>query len=111
MKNTGAILVMVTCSSTREAGKIKKQLLGKKRSACVNILPGIKSFFWWKDKIDSCSEVLLLVKTKKNLLKEVITLVKRIHSYEVPEIIALPIIGGNKDYLNWIDESASPPER
>lgn len=105
MKNAGTILIMVACSSTGEAGKIKKQLLEKKRSACVNILPGMKSSFWWKDKIDSCPEVLLLVKTKKNLLKEVIALVKRIHSYEVPEIIALPIIGGNKDYLDWIDGS------
>jgi len=105
MKGSEPIVVMITCSSKREAGEIKKALLEKKQSACVNILPGMKSSFWWKDKIDSCSEVLLLVKTKKNLLKEVITLVKKIHTYEVPEIIALPIIGGNKDYLKWIERT------
>lgn len=101
---TDSIVVMITCSSKREAGKIKKVLLEKRKVACVNIIPKVDSFFWWKGKIDSSLEVLLLAKTKKNMIKEIITLVKKIHSYEVPEIIALPIIGGNRDYLNWIEK-------
>lgn len=100
---TDSIVVMITCSSKREANKIKKVLLEERKVACVNLIPGVDSFFWWKGKIDSSLEVLLLAKTKKKMLKEIITLVKRIHSYEVPEIIALPIIGGNKNYLKWIE--------
>jgi len=101
---TDSIVVMITCSSKREANKVKKVLLEKRKVACVNIIPKVDSFFWWKGKIDSSLEVLLLAKTKKNMIKEIITLVKKIHSYEVPEIIALPIIGGNRDYLNWIEK-------
>ena len=101
---TDSIVVMITCSSKREANKVKKVLLEKRLAACVNIIPKVDSSFWWKGKIDSSLEVLLLAKTKKKMLKGIITLVKKIHSYEVPEIIALPIVGGNKDYLNWIEK-------
>lgn len=101
---TDSIVVMITCSSKREANKVKKVLLEKRKAACVNIISSIDSSFWWKGKINSSLEVLLLAKTKKKMLKKIVTLVKKIHSYEVPEIIALPIIGGNRDYLNWIEK-------
>ncbi len=101
---TDSIVVMIACSSKREAARIKEVLLEKRKVACVNIIPKVDSFFWWKGKIDSSLEVLLLAKTKKKMLKGIITLVKKIHSYEVPEIIALPITGGNRDYLSWIGE-------
>jgi periplasmic divalent cation tolerance protein len=65
---------------------------------------GISSLFWWQDKLDSSQESLLIVKTKASLLNQIVTLVKEFHSYEVPEIIVLPIIGGNQDYLEWIDK-------
>lgn len=109
MEKRNNIVIIITCSSEKEARKIRKALLEKRKVACVNIIPKIESFFWWKGKIDSCPEVLLLAKTKKSLLKEIITLVKKIHSYEVPEIIALPISGGNKDYLNWIENTVKSP--
>ncbi len=105
MKNSDTIIVMITCFSKREALKIKKTLLKERKVACVNIIPKVDSFFWWKGKIDSAHEVLLLAKTKKNLFKKIVTLVKKIHKYEVPEIIALPIVEGNKDYLKWIGET------
>jgi len=111
MKKTAYVLVMITCSSRREALKIKKVLLEERKVACINIIPKVESFFWWKGKIDSCLEVLILAKTKSNNLEEIITLVKKIHSYEVPEIIASPIIGGNKEYLKWINESLGCPKR
>ncbi len=107
---TDSIVVMITCSSKREANKVKKVLLEKRKVACVNIISKVDSFFWWKGKIDSSLEVLLLAKTKKKMIKEIITMVKKIHSYEVPEIIALPIIGGNRDYLNWIGEEVLSEE-
>ena len=77
-------------------------LLTQRKAACVNIVPGVSSLFWWQDKLDSAQESLLIIKTKASLLNEIITLVREVHSYDVPEIIALPIVGGNQDYLEWI---------
>jgi len=67
-------------------------------------VPRVSSLFWWQDKLDSAQESLLIIKTKASLLPEIINLVKGVHSYEVPEIIALPIVGGNQDYLEWLDK-------
>lgn len=75
-----------------------------RKAACVNIVPGVDSSFRWQGKLDSAQESLLIIKTRASLLPEIIEMVKSAHSYSVPEIIALPIIGGNQDYLNWIDD-------
>ncbi|MCL0057634.1 divalent-cation tolerance protein CutA [Dehalococcoidales bacterium] len=96
------IVLFITTSNREEAHKIANVLLNQRKVACVNIVPAVNSFFWWQGKLDSAQESLLLVKTKASLLPEIISLVKGVHSYEVPEIIALPIIGGNQDYLEWI---------
>jgi periplasmic divalent cation tolerance protein len=106
MKETGKIVIFVTTSSEPEAHKIAELLLSRRKAACVNIVPRIASSFWWKGKLDSAQESLLVIKTKASLLSEIVALVKAAHSYEVPEIIALPIIGGNEDYLKWIDDEA-----
>jgi periplasmic divalent cation tolerance protein len=98
------IVVFITAETPEQARKIADALLSKKLAACVNIVPQVHSLFWWQDKIDSADESLLIVKTEATLLDKVIASVKRNHSYTVPEIIALPIVGGNKDYLHWIDE-------
>ncbi|MBI4708018.1 MAG: divalent-cation tolerance protein CutA [Candidatus Omnitrophica bacterium] len=99
------MIVFITCSSEKEGRKIAQELLKKKLAACVNIVKNIESFFWWKARIDQTKEVLLVIKSKKNKFTQIIKAVKFLHSYTVPEIIALPIIGGNKDYLRWIDDS------
>jgi periplasmic divalent cation tolerance protein len=104
MKETGKIVIFVTTSSEPEAHKIAELLLSRRKAACVNIVPRIASSFWWQGKLDSAQESLLIIKTKASLLPEIVALVKTEHSYEVPEIIALPIIGGNVDYLRWIDD-------
>jgi periplasmic divalent cation tolerance protein len=106
MKETGKIVVFITTSSEQEAHKIAELLLTKRKAACVNIIPRVGSSFWWQGKLDSARESLLIIKTKASLLSEIVDLVKAAHSYEVPEIIALPIIGGNEDYLKWIDDEA-----
>lgn len=103
MKGTDRIVVLITAGSEEEAHKIAKLLVKKKKAACVNILPGVDSLFWWKGKMDSARESLLLVKTRASLFPEIVNLVREIHSYEIPEIIALPIIAGNEDYLRWLD--------
>jgi periplasmic divalent cation tolerance protein len=76
--------------------------LEHRKAACVNIVPGINSLFWWQGAIDSAQESLLVVKTRVALVDDIIRLVKEIHSNDVPEIIALPITCGNKDYLEWV---------
>jgi len=106
MKETGKIVIFVTAGSEKEAHKIADLLLTKRKAACVNIVPKVESSFWWRGKLDSARESLIIIKTKASLLPEIVDLVKAGHSYEVPEIIALPIIGGNEDYLKWIDDEA-----
>ena len=101
--DAGKIVVMITTLNVEEAHNIAKLLLNKRKVACVNIVPRVDSLFWWEDEVDSTQESLLIAKTKASLLTEIIELVNSIHSYEVPEVIALPVIGGSADYLNWID--------
>ena len=98
------IVIFITAADTEEAELISRVLLGQRQAACVNIVPNVSSHFWWQEKIDSGQESLLIVKTRVSSLDNIVRLVREIHSYEVPEIIALPIIGGNQDYLDWLGE-------
>ena len=99
------IIVLVTVSSEEEGKRIADILLQKKAIACANVIREIESFFWWKGEVDHSGELLLLMKSRGKLLEKIVKLVKENHSYEVPEIVAVPIIGGSADYLRWIDES------
>jgi len=103
MTETSSIVVFVTASTEEEARRIADLLVGRRKAACVNIVPRVDSLFWWQGKLDSAQESLLIIKTRASLLPEVVNLVKGVHSYEVPEIIAMPIIGGNEDYLKWLN--------
>src|SRR4030042_878921 len=103
MKQKSYIAILITAKDQEEAQKIAKALVKRRQAACVNIVPAVNSYFWWKDKLEATDESLLIVKTKEALLPEVIKSVKKIHSYRLPEIIALPIVGGSRDYLEWID--------
>ncbi len=105
MKGTDRIIVLITAGSEEEAHKIAESVVNEKKAACVNIVPGVDSLFWWEGKLDSARESLLLVKTKASLFPEIVEMVKRMHRYEVPEIIALPVIGGSEDYLKWLDSA------
>lgn len=97
------VVVLVTVKNKKKAQKIARGLIQHKLAACVNILDKIDSLFFWNGKIDQAKESLLIIKSKKENFPKVIKLVKSLHSYEVPEIIALPIIAGDKPYLRWID--------
>ncbi|MEK7850734.1 MAG: divalent-cation tolerance protein CutA [Deltaproteobacteria bacterium] len=102
---SGHIVVLITVSSPEEGEKIAKALLEKRVAACVNIIPGIRSIYRWQGKICDDRELLLMAKTTGVLFERVEKEVKSLHSYKVPEIIALPIIEGSDDYLSWIDEN------
>ncbi|MFA5146315.1 MAG: divalent-cation tolerance protein CutA [Candidatus Omnitrophota bacterium] len=102
----GHIIILVTCGSMKEADTVASSLLKKRLAACANIIDGVRSRFWWQGKVDSADEVLVLFKAPAGNFRAIEKEVKRLHSYDVPEIIAIPITAGSREYLNWIDESA-----
>ena len=97
------VVFFITCAHYNEADKIARQLVARKLVACVNILLHSESVYWWQKKIERASEIMLIAKTKAANIDAVIKKVKELHSYKVPEIIALPIVAGSAEYLNWID--------
>jgi periplasmic divalent cation tolerance protein len=99
------LLVLVTCSSPQEAKRIVQSLLKERLIACANIIPGAESVFLWKDKITSARETLIMMKTKSVKFRAVEKAVKSSHSYEVPEIIAIPVTASSADYLKWVREN------
>ena len=99
------IVLFITTPNKKLARDIASSLVGKGLAACVNIIPHIDSIFKWEGKTDKQKECLLIVKSKKSRLAELIKVTKALHSYKVPEIIAFPIIAGSKDYLDWWNES------
>ena len=101
------LMVFITTPNRIEAKKISNLLLEKRIIACSNIIKEIDSHFWWQGKKERAKECLLIAKTRKTSLKKLIKLVRSIHPYEVPEVIAIPIMGGYKAYLDWIKEATT----
>jgi periplasmic divalent cation tolerance protein len=99
------IVVLITAPSLKEARTIGRKLVEEKLAACVNIIPQIVSLFHWQGKICRERESLMVLKTKQSCFDRLVKRVKSLHSYSVPEIIALPIIQGSQDYLQWIRKS------
>jgi len=100
-----AIVVYITSPNEDEAARIAKAIVEEKLAGCVNIVKGIRSIYSWQGKIEDDSEVLMIVKTQKHLFERLKMRVKELHSYTVPEIIALPVVEGSEDYLNWLKEA------
>lgn len=98
------MVVLITGSNEDEAVKIAKTLVEEKLAGCVNIVKNIRSIYFWQDKIEDDSEVLMIVKTKAELFNELEKRVKSLHSYSVPEIIGIKIKKGSESYLNWLKE-------
>ena len=101
----GFAVVFITAPSADAAEKLALGLLQKKLAACVNILGGVRSFFWWNGKVDRADESMLVCKTVSELSDKLVAYVRENHDYEVPEIVVLPIVGGNPDYLKWVKKS------
>jgi periplasmic divalent cation tolerance protein len=100
-----AIIVLITANSGEEAETIARTLVNEHVAACVNIVPGVRSLFLWEGKTQEEKEVLLICKSRQPLLEELVQRVKSLHSYSVPEVIALPIIAGSGEYLDWVKEN------
>ena len=99
------VIGWVTCSSRAEARKLAQVILQKKLAACVNIVAGVESHFWWQGKLDRANEFLLVIKTTAAQTKAITQIIQARHSYEVPEIIFTPIATGERNYLKWISQS------
>jgi periplasmic divalent cation tolerance protein len=98
------VVVLIT-TPTDKGLELANHIVENKLGACVNVVPEVNSIYWWKGNIERDRESLLVIKTSVQKLEELIKEVKKVHPYTVPEIIALPILGGNEDYLRWIDDS------
>ena len=96
------ILILVTCANKKEAEKISSLLLEEGLIACVNIIERVNSMFRWEGNIDNAAESLVMMKSRRSLFENIRLMVKENHSYDVPEIIAFPVIEGDEDYLNWV---------
>jgi periplasmic divalent cation tolerance protein len=106
---TNKIVVLVTCGSAKEARKIARALVEQRIAACANIVASpVQSIYQWKGKVESAKEFVLIIKTTKVRFAKLEAAVKRLHSYDVPEIIAVPIAHGAANYLTWISESVKP---
>ena len=99
-----AIVVLITCGSEEEAAKIANSLVEERLAACVNIISPVRSIYRWEGKIWDEKEWLLMIKTQKKRFEDLEKKVKSLHSYSVPEIVALPIVEGSASYLKWLEE-------
>jgi periplasmic divalent cation tolerance protein len=107
---TDKIVVLATCGSVKEASRIARSLVERRLAACVNILEvPVLSIYRWKGKIESAKESLLLIKSSRKRFTAVESAIKQLHSYKLPEIIALPIERGSRGYLTWLGKSIRPP--
>jgi periplasmic divalent cation tolerance protein len=100
---TDKIVVLSACASAEEAAKIARSLVEKKLAACVNVLPAVRSFYRWKGVVEDDQESLLVIKSSRGLFDQLRAELEKLHSYEVPEVIAVPIVDGSEGYLEWLE--------
>ena len=98
------IVVLVTTPTHEEGERIARDLVTGHLAACVNLVPGVRSFFWWEEALQEEHETVLIIKSREDRFEALAARVRSLHSYTVPEVIALPIVSGSETYLAWIDE-------
>jgi periplasmic divalent cation tolerance protein len=101
---TDKIVVLSTCASADEAARIARALVGERLAACVNVVPGVHSVYRWKGEVEETTEWLLLIKSRRPLFERLAEALRQVHSYDVPEIVALPIVAGSESYLEWLGQ-------
>jgi periplasmic divalent cation tolerance protein len=97
------IIIFVTAKDKTEAEQLSQSLLKDRLIACANLVSPIDSFFFWANNIDRAEECLIIMKSRLDLFTQIVDQVKGLHSYEVPEVLAFPIVDGSKDYFDWMD--------
>ena len=102
---TDKIVVLTTCAVESDAQRMARALVDGRLAACVNVVPGVRSFYHWKGEIESSEEFLLIVKTSRDLFPALRAEMEKLHPYEVPELLALPVVAGAENYLSWIESN------
>ncbi len=105
-----ATMIYVTCSDEAEAGRIGRAVVEERLAACANIIPGMRSLYWWDGAVQEAGEVVLIAKTRAERVAALTARVKALHSYDVPCVVALPLTGGNADYFAWIEAETNGAE-
>jgi len=100
---TDKVVVLSTCETLEEAERLARHLLELKLAACVNILPGVRSIYRWRDKVEEATELMLVIKSRRDVLPRLRAEIEKLHSYEIPEILVLPVVEGSEAYLAWLD--------
>lgn len=100
-----SVVVLMTASSAEEAASISRALVDERLVACCNVIPAIRSIYRWEGKVCDEQEVMVIAKTRASVFDRLVVRVKELHSYDVPEIIALPIAAGSESYMKWIEEN------
>jgi periplasmic divalent cation tolerance protein len=101
---TDKIVVLATCAGEEEAAGIARRLVEKRLAACVNVLAGARSIYRWRGAVEEASEWLLIIKSRRGLAAAVAVEIEALHSYEVPEMLALPVVDGSEKYLAWMEQ-------
>jgi periplasmic divalent cation tolerance protein len=104
---TDKIIVLSTCDSEEQASRIARRLVEQRVAACVNILPNMRSVYRWQEKIEDAAEFLLVIKSRRDLFAALRAEIEKIHSYDIPEMIAIPVVDGSQAYLGWLDRELS----
>jgi len=107
---TDKIVVLTTCDSEKAATKLARELVEARVAACVNILPGVRSVYRWKDALEDAKEWLLVIKSRRDVFSQLRETVAKLHSYDTPELIALPVVEGSEPYLAWLDQQITAPK-
>lgn len=102
---TDKIVVFSACASPEEAGRIARNLVEARLAACVNVVPGVRSFYRWKGAVDEADECMLVIKSSRDLFDRLRLELEKAHTYEVPEAVAIAIVAGAPNYLAWLDKS------
>ena len=105
---TDKIVVFSTCASADEAERIARRLVDERLAACVNVISPVRSFYRWKGAVKDSVEWLLIIKSSRALFESLRAVLESAHSYEVPEVVAIPIVDGSPNYLSWIEQELQP---
>ena len=104
---TDKIVVLSTCATEEDAERLARALVEQRLAACVSVVPGVRSFYHWKGEIESSVEFLLIVKSSRELFPALSAEMEKLHAYEVPELLALPVVAGSENYLSWLQSNLS----
>ena len=106
---TDKIVVLTTCDSEQHAEKLARHLVEQRVAACVNLLPKARSIYRWNEKIEDSTEWMLIIKSRRDLFAALRAEIQKLHTYETPELIALPVVDGSESYLAWFDAQLTTP--